>query len=109
MSKGTFNNGGANVALGKQQFYGGRCSVNRVQAKIIDDFFSLYGYAIKQVVKPNRSARPHWNYVKTVGCVCTGSVPSDDMNKICSIYDHGITFWNNGNEIGQYSLDNSPS
>jgi hypothetical protein len=109
MSKGTFNNGGANVALHKQQFYGGRCSVNRVQAKIIDDFFSLYGYAIKQVVKPNRNARPHWNYVKTIGCVCTGSVPSDDMNKICSIYDHGITFWNNGNEIGQYSLDNSPS
>lgn len=85
---------------------------NRIReeyATIIDDYFSCYGYATKRVKKPNRSSRPHWNYVKTIGCTITGSVPCDDMNEICSIYDNGITFWKKGSEVGNYSLDNSPS
>ena len=109
ISKGSQSNGGANVANGVQQFYGGRCSVTSNYAKVIDDFFTRFGYAVKRNKVPNRNGRPHWNYVKTVGCTITGSIPTDDARKICSIYDNGITFWNNGNEIGDYSLDNSPS
>ena len=75
---------------------------------IIDDYFNMFGYATHKVKVPNRSVRPHWTYTKTVGCVVHGSVPCDDMNKICNIYNNGITFWNNGNEVGNYSLDNSP-
>ena len=107
ISKGNLNNGGGNVANGKQQFYGGRCSVNSTYAKMIDDYFSMFGYACRRVRVPNRNSRPHWNYVKTVGCTITGSVPADDMRKICNIYNTGITFWKNGNEVGNYSLDNS--
>lgn len=76
-------------------------------AKTIDDYFDKFGYATHRVKTPNRNVRPHWTYTKTVGCVVKGSVPSDDMHKICSIYDKGITFWKNGNEIGNYSLDNT--
>ena len=68
----------------------------------------MFGYATRRCKKPNRNSRPHWNYVKTVGATVTGSVPADDMKKICSIYDNGITFWKNGSEVGDYSLDNSP-
>lgn len=109
ISKGSQSNGGANVANGVQQFYGGRCSVTSNYAKVIDDFFTRFGYAVKRNKVPNRNGRPHWNYVKTVGCTITGSIPTDDARRICGIYDNGITFWNNGNEIGDYSLDNSPS
>lgn len=76
-------------------------------AKTIDDYFDKFGYATHRVKTPNRAVRPHWTYTKTVGCVIKGSVPSDDMHKICSIYDKGITFWKNGGEVGNYSLDNS--
>lgn len=76
-------------------------------ASIIDDYFTMFGYASHIVKIPNRNVRPHWTYTKTVGCVVHGSVPCDDMNKICRIYDNGITFWKNGDEIGNYSLDNS--
>lgn len=107
ISKGNFNNGGVNVASNKQQFYGGRCSVRSEYAKIIDDYFTMFGYATKRCKKPNRSARPHWNYVKTIGCTVTGSVPADDMRKICSIYNAGVTFWKEAAEVGDYSLDNS--
>ena len=76
-------------------------------AEIIDEYFSVYGYATHRVKVPNRSGRPRWNYVKTLGAVVTGSVPADDMSKIVSIYDRGITFWHNGADVGNYSLDNS--
>ena len=109
MCKGNFNNGGVNTAIGKQQFYSGRRSVCYQYAKIIDDFFNMYGYAHKCVGRLNTHSRPHWNYVKTIGCVLTGSVPADDTKKIASIYDRGITFWRYGNEVGNYELDNRPS
>lgn len=109
ISKGNFNNGGVNTSLHTQQFYGGRCSVSYQFAKMIDDFFTMYGYAVKGIGRLNRSGRPHWNYVKTVGCVISGSVPAGDTRKIISIYDRGITFWRNANEVGNYELDNSLS
>lgn len=78
-------------------------------AMIIDNYFNTYGYATHRVKIPNRVIRPHWNYVKTVNVSLTGSVPADDMAKLRSIYDNGVTFWRNGNEVGDYSLDNRPS
>lgn len=107
ISKGNMNNGSGNVANAKQQFYGGRCSITKEYAKMIDDYFTMFGYAIHKVKKPNRNSRPHWNYVKTIGATITGSVPSDDMRKICEIYNKGITFWKNGSEVGNYNLDNT--
>ena len=55
---------------------------------------------------PSRLARPHWTYVKTLGCTIVGSIPNDDMNAICKIFDNGITWWKYGSEVGQYNLDN---
>ena len=76
-------------------------------AKTIDDYFDKFGYATRRIKKPNRNARPYWTYTKTIGCTIIGSVPCDDMKKICSIYDNGITFWNDGNNVGNYDLDNT--
>lgn len=76
-------------------------------AHTIDDYFDKFGYATHRVKTPNRNVRPHWTFTKTVACTIKGSVPADDAKKICSIYDNGITFWKNGSEVGNYSLDNS--
>lgn len=75
--------------------------------RIIDDYFTMYGYATHRVKVPNRNVRPHWTYTKTVGCNAIGNVPSDDLKRICQIYDAGVTFWKNGSEVGNYSLDNN--
>lgn len=77
-------------------------------ATMIDDYFTMFGYATHRVKTPNRAVRQNWTYTKTVGCVVHGSVPADDMNKICQIYNNGVTFWRNGNNIGNYSLSNNP-
>lgn len=85
------------------------------RAKIIDDYFTMYGYAIKRLKKVNvRSAsanalRPHWNYVKTSNVVVHGNnMNAEAERKIESIYNKGITFWMNAANVGDYSLDNSP-
>lgn len=104
--RGSMNNGGVNTATHKQQFYGGRCSVSYQYARMIDEYFTMFGYAIKRCKKPEYNTRPHWNYIKTVNASITGSVPADAMRKICSIFDKGITWWKNADEIGNYELDN---
>ena len=82
-------------------------TIKREYAEVIDNFFDRYGYACKLNKIPNRNVRPHWCYCKTVGCTITGGVPSDDLSKMCSIYDNGITWWKNGSEVGNYSLNNT--
>lgn len=106
MSKGSLNNGGVNCAAGYQTFYGGRVSITGDMAKRIDDFLDYFGYQVNELGVPNLIARPHWTYVKLATCVFTGSVPNDSMSKIADIYKAGITIWRNGNEVGDYTLDN---
>lgn len=84
-------------------------------AEIVDNFFTMYGYAIKSVKVPNiRSAtpsnlRPYWNYIKTGNCVLhSNSCNGDDARQIEEIYNAGITFWTRPQDVGDYSLNNAP-
>lgn len=80
-------------------------------AKIMDDYFDRFGYTCKRVKRPNTHVRKHWTYTQTANCTIAGSMPADDEAKICSIYNSGVTFWNNMNEVGEYTTyarDNTP-
>ena len=104
--------GSANAAdimavSGMSGFYTFCKAIKPEYAKIIDNFFTMYGYKVNTVKVPNRNVRPYWTYTKTHRCVVKGSVPCDDMKKIATIYDNGITFWKSGSNIGNYNLDNS--
>lgn len=96
-----------------------RITITKEYAQQIDAFFDRYGYAVKKIKKPSRKNRKHYTYVKTSGCQIwsfTGrAIPADVANKIKSIYDNGVTFWNytlgdNNFMIGNYYLaeDNDP-
>lgn len=82
-------------------------------AKIIDDYFTAYGYAIHEIAVPNIAARPHWTYIKTVDAnilpKTNGGLPSPALQKIIQIFDRGTTFWKNPSEVGDYSLNNAPA
>lgn len=106
-------------------------SITADQAKPFDDYFSMYGYRIAQVKVPNvekyksswSSLRPYWNYIKTVNCVVKpivsttsiNSVPAEDAGLIEEIYNNGITFWTDPDEVDEYldsngnMRDNSPT
>lgn len=97
----------AMVALSLKDFAFMHMHIRSEFAEIIDEYWNVYGYPTHRVKLPNISTRPHWNYVKTMNVNIVGSVPVDDMAKIKSIYNNGITFWKKGGEVGNYSLDNS--
>jgi len=97
------------VSIKQKDFYFKEMGVTAQYARMIDDFFDRYGYACCRVKYPNRNVRPHWTYTKTQNCTIDGNVPADDLEKIKSIYNNGITFWRNGSEVGLYTLNNSPT
>jgi len=71
----------------------------------IDDFFSTYGYSIKEVKQPTITGRKHWNFLKTKGCVIGGDMPSTSRQAICDIIDGGIFFWKDGDELGNFRVE----
>ena len=82
------------------------------QAKIVDDFFTMYGYATKTVKQPNRNARKSFTYVKTINCEIepkNKGMQNSAKEQIQEIYNHGITFWHSDKTIGDYTVANDPT
>lgn len=105
-AKGNFS-ASINVANEHQTFTVMNKSVDVYHAKMIDNYFSMYGYKTQLVKVPNRNVRQNWTYTKTVDCHVSGNICTEDLRKIQSIYDNGITFWKNGDSIGSYNLANN--
>lgn len=103
---------GATAAFANRNldFYFETRQVNAQSAKIIDDYFTQYGYASGQLMIPNRQARPYFTYIKTLQCNAHAiSVPGEYMQQIVNIYNSGITFWDSLLHVGDYALDNRPT
>jgi hypothetical protein len=82
-------------------------TITAERARIIDDYFTMFGYKTLRVKVPNRNVRQSFTYTKTNGCLITGSMPQEDARKIQSIYDNGVTFWQKDVAIGNYSASNA--
>lgn len=92
----------------QRSIYVRHMSITSESAKMIDDFFSRFGYAINRIATPDIAARTKFTYIKTNGMSIHGNIPSDDMKKINESFDHGITFFKDVTEIGNYGLSNTP-
>lgn len=75
-------------------------------ARIIDDFFTRFGYKVNRYKVPNLFSRSTFNYVKTVDSNIGGAVPTYVSDAVSKIFDAGITIWHT-NQIGNYSLTNA--
>ena len=106
-ANGNLNAGDVITAMGKNDFIFYSMSIKAPIAKIIDDYFSAFGYKINDVKIPNITGRRNWNYVKTINCNITGDIPQEDLQKIKEMFDSGVTFWHNTNTFLDYSQNNS--
>ena len=106
-AKGNTNGGDINTCYNKNTFYFVGMSIKEEYARIIDDYFTMYGYKVNRVKVPNKAHRQRWWYTKTINVNLNGNIPQNDMQKIKQCYDNGITFWRNANEIENYSLSNN--
>ena len=91
-----------------------KMSIRSEFARIIDDWFSRFGYKVNRVKLPNQRGRAYWNFVKIGSYENIGystnnvrSVPSSSMEVINNIYRSGVTIWHNHENIGNYSLNNT--
>jgi hypothetical protein len=81
-------------------------SIKAEYARIIDDYFTMYGYKVNSLKLPNITGRRNWNYVKTVGCYIEADIPQEDLQQIKDMFDKGITLWHNPNTFMDYSQIN---
>ena len=105
-AKGGVNQGDLNFA-DKLCFSVYKKCIKYEYAKIIDNYFDMFGYKVNDVKIPNITGRQNWNYVKTIDCNFDGDIPQTDLNIIKAMFNGGVTFWHNPANILNYSLSNN--
>lgn len=88
-------------------FYNYHCKPEYM--KIIDDYFTRFGYKVNKLETPNIIGRRNWNYVEIGQSeeIGYGTVPTKYMETINKSCRKGVTIWHNHENIGNYNLDNS--
>lgn len=106
--EGGQNNGDVNFSTFNNTFVFHKMRVKTEYLRIIDDYFSRFGYKLNEILNPNIVGRQNWNYIE-IGSnedIGYGTVPSkymDEINKACR---RGVTIWHNHANVGNYSLNN---
>ena len=106
-AKGNTNGGDITCSNEMMGFTAYQMSIRNEYARIIDSYFSMYGYKVNRLKLPNITGRRNWNYVKTINVNIEGDIPQSDLTIIKSIFDKGITFWHNPNTMYDYSQNNN--
>lgn len=104
-ASGSIGNSASLMAIGKYGFTAQKITVTAEFAKSIDQFFSLFGYKVDEVKRPNIFGRQSWNFVQTLGAIVTGTAPSFAIESFKAALDKGIRFWHT-DDIGNYDLPN---
>lgn len=94
---GTFENTTMNILNGYPAINFLCKAIRPEYAKIIDDYFSMYGYKVARVKDLEFHSRQNWNFVKTIGCNVIGECPAPIIDKVKQIFDNGVTLWHTGN------------
>lgn len=105
-AKGNANSGDLNIAY--QRFFTVKCmSVKAEYARVIDNYFSTYGYLVNTTKVPNVTGRTNWNFVKTVGSAIHADIPSESCDRINHMFDNGLTLWHNPATFRDYTQPNT--
>jgi len=103
------NTGDVNFAMRQNTFILHHMRVKTEYMKIIDDYFSRFGYAINRVLEPNIIGRQNFNYIEIGSTeeIGNGDVPVQFMEKINNACRRGVTIWHNHENIGNFNVNNS--
>lgn len=89
-----------------KNFYFRKMCITPEKMKVIDGFFTMYGYKVNETKRPSMNNRTRFTYVKTKGCNVHGNLPSADARVIENMFDSGIRFWKSTATIGDYETAN---
>ena len=108
-AQGNTNSGDVTYSCNKMEVVAYHMTIRNEYAKIIDNYFSMYGYKTNLVKIPNLNQRDNWNFVKTIGANIEGDIPENDLNEIKGIFNTGVTIWHNPATYLDYSQNNAIS
>lgn len=103
---GKVMNSNINAAYNMNKFDFYCMSIRDQYAKMVDDYWTAYGYPINRIQMPTITSRSSWNYLKTKGCTLSGAVDLAQLATLRAIFDRGVTVWHTDN-VGDYSLSNN--
>ena len=77
------------------------------QCSYIDDYLDVYGYAINEIGKISDylKSRSNWNYLQVADCNIKVTAPNEDVNKLMSMFENGVTIWHKN--FGDYDQSNT--
>ena len=107
--QGGQSTGDINFSSENNDFYIHHMRAKLEYLKIIDDYFTRFGYKINRLKVPNITGRTYWNYVE-IGAsedIGYGDVPTTYMEIINNAARKGVTIWHNHTNIGNYNLSNT--
>ena len=93
---------------GKPDFTISVKTVDQYHARMIDDYYTMFGYPVRRITTPMLKARTKFTYVKTLGCILTGSVPEGAKSYIENMFDQGVRLWYSTADIGNFNVVNDP-
>ena len=104
---GNVSAGDVTYSDGKALFTVYQMCIRQEYAKIIDNFFSMYGYKVNTLKVPNITGRTNWNYVKLINPNIEGYIPQEDLQEIKRMFSNGITIWHKTAYFLDYSQSNN--
>ena len=104
---GNVNIGDVNFSTNLNTYIYYKMSIRSEYARVIDNYFSMFGYKTNRVKMPNLTGRRNWNYVKTINANVEGNIPQKDLQEIKNMFDKGVTLWHNPSTFLDYSQNNA--
>lgn len=100
-------NGNFTFSIGKCCFCAYKMSARAEVIKIVDDYFSAYGYKVSEYKVPNITGRANWNYVKCIDVNVIANIPQTDLEEFKTLFNSGITIWHNPSTFLDYTQNNN--
>ena len=104
---GQINSGDIGFAYDKMSPTYYKMTIKSEYARIIDNWFTMYGYKVNALKTPNIHKRSNWDYIKTIQVNLEGNIPEVDLDSIRSLFNNGCTFWHTTTYFLDYSRTNS--
>lgn len=101
----SFNGTAINQLSAAYGYYGYTATQHCIRpdyARRIDQFFTMFGYKVDRIGKPSLKNRDRFTYIKTSNMSLHGTIPQHYVNIICNVFNAGIRWWDNTQNIGTY-------
>ena len=84
-----------------------KMSIKEENAKMIDGYFSMFGYRVNRLGTPHLHVRQYYDYIKTIDVNIEGNIPEPDLNEIRKMFNNGIRFWHDTTKYLDFSVNNA--